>query len=295
MKPFHILFLISLILIVSGCTQAPAGEVYSVSDYGLVSYTGRPPANYTKTFWNETENSVIYKIGFRSRNASIYGLLAFPKTCKEGCPAFLVLPAAGVTKEGEQKYLSHDLNKWGFITLTLDTRGQGESIAFIPSLSQEYQTFLSGGEPVQHRMIYDALSGYDILKSLPETDKGRIYAAGESAGGRFAAIAAATEPGISAALLISTSGYDFEPAADPELARFENSINPDAYISRISPGKTVMMHSTGDKIIPISLARKTFSLAKEPKKFLEINGTAHGYYRKENQEQLLEEELKSWL
>ncbi len=288
-----ILLVMILTILISGCAQNKS-EQYSVSSYGLISYTNRNSANYTKAVFNSTDYADIYKISYRSRDATIYALLSIPKS-ENPKPAFLVLPAAGVTKEGEQMFLSQDLNKMGFITLTLDTRGQGESIAIIYNFNYDYNEFKNGREPVLHRMVYDALLGFDILKNLPEVDKSKIYIAGESAGGRYAVIAAAIEPDIKGLLLISTSGYEFSPSADADIKRFENSINPTEYISHISPRPVIQMHSVNDKIIDINYARKLYNRAKEPKKFLEIYDDTHGYYRKKNQKDLLEQEIESWL
>ncbi len=293
------LLIILLAVLISGCTQtgrAPAWpqETYSVSPGGILSYENRPPLEYREMPYNETGNAVIKRVIFSSHGQDIYSLLAIPKR-GEKLPAFVLLPAQSVTKEGEQRYLAGALNALGFITISLDQRGTGETGGSVPGMQQDFQAFANGGEPVQHKMVYDALRAYDLLKTLPRADGSRIYIAGESMGGRFAVIAGATEPGISGLLLISTSGYGLPFQGDPEAYRFMKSIDPDNYMGRISPRKTLMMHSKQDPVIPLESAQRTFSLGGEPKKLLALDMGFHGYYNREIPfPEVLERELAGW-
>ena len=95
-------------------------------------------------------------------------------------------------------------------------------------------------------------------------------------GGRYAIIAAAIDPGINGALIISSAGFHVEESSlgdDPYFL----SIDPDRYIKNISPGKIVMIHSLTDEVVKIGDAAKTFTKAEEPRNFYTVTNCTHGY------------------
>jgi dienelactone hydrolase len=282
-------------LFFSGCTSPQ--ETYSVSQDGTLAYANRPPVNYTQTLLNETGSLTMYKLVFESKGQEIYALLAIPKNSVKSrngkIPGIFILYGATMNKEGEWNGLGQDLAEMGFAVLIIDQRGWGETGGLVPSFQADYSTFMDGREPVQHKMIYDALRAYDILKSRPEVDGSRIYASGESMGGRYAIIAASVEKGIAGTFIISSAGYGPPDTQDPQVIRFLNSINPDHYIAGISPRPLVMVHSRNDNVIPFQYGQNTFSLAKEPKKLIETEGVGHSYVRAEMRE-LIEKELEGW-
>jgi dienelactone hydrolase len=282
------------ILLFSGCTSPQ--ESYSVSQDGFLSYENRPPVNYTQTLLNETGSLTTYKLAFESKGQEIYALLAIPKNSPKArngkVPGIFILYGATMNKEGEWRGLGQDLAEMGFAILIIDQRGWGETGGFVPSMQADFSTFQDGREPVQHLMVYDALRSYDILKSRSEVDPARIYASGESMGGRYAIIAASIEKGIAGTLIISSSGYQFgqQPA---EAQRFLDSIDPDHYVAMISPRPLIMVHSRNDNVIPFQMAQDTFGLAKEPKKLIETEGAGHSYVRGE-MKALIENEISNW-
>ncbi len=269
----------------------PSTEVYSVNN-GLLSYTGRPPVEYTQEIWNETDEKIIYKVIYQSHGqATIYGLLAVPKL--DGpLPAFFVLPGATVTKEGIQGRLGNALNELGFVTLSLDQRGHGETGGYIPPFEMDYTFWRDGHEPMQHQMAYDAVRAFDLLNQLPGIDKSRIYAAGESMGGNYVMIATGMEPRISGILLISSSGFKFEPQADPKAAQFLKSIVGDSYLDLFSPRPLVMLHAVEDWVVPFRHAQETFDMAGEPKQLLTIDSSQHAY--NEEFREILEQGIEGW-
>jgi fermentation-respiration switch protein FrsA (DUF1100 family) len=124
-------------------------------------------------------------------------------------------------------------------------------------------------------------------------DAGRIYASGESMGGRYAIIAASIEKGIAGALIISSSGYGNPDTQDQQVIRFMNSIDPDHYIAGISPRPLVMVHSRNDNVVPFAMGQATFDRAKEPKKLIVTEGVGHSYVREE-MKGLIEKEIRDW-
>jgi fermentation-respiration switch protein FrsA (DUF1100 family) len=109
-------------------------------------------------------------------------------------------------------------------------------------------------------------------------------------GGRYAIIAASIEKRIKGIIGISTAGFHFNSQTNDQQSIYFRSIDPDNYISDISPRKLFMFHGTNDTMVPIESAIKTFEKAKEPKHFFAANGCSHGYCNEMEKE--LEEALK---
>lgn len=249
---------------------------WGVSDEGILRYPlDRGPVQYTKTTLETGTNYTLEKVTYTSKNTTIYGLLRTPLS-DTSVPGVVLLPGAGVTKEDEQGR-AEALLEMGYATLAIDQRGIGETDGYVPGMQQDYQTFASGQEPVQHELVYDALRAFDLLKEDPRVDASRIAMFGESMGGRYAIIATAIDPSIKGVMGISTGGFTPTIYRDPSIMRFLRSIDPDGYVSMISPRKTVMIHMKEDAIIPLSLAESTYKNAEQPKELHVLNGTGHGY------------------
>jgi len=95
-------------------------------------------------------------------------------------------------------------------------------------------------------------------------------------GGRYAIITAAIDKRLKGAVIISSSGFHVKNE-NLSYTPYLLSIDPDSYISKISPNYIFMLHSYNDSVIPINDAQITFSLAKEPKKIYVVDNCAHGY------------------
>jgi fermentation-respiration switch protein FrsA (DUF1100 family) len=231
-------------------------------------------------------NTTLATVQFQSRDMQIAGLLRIPmpagmgqnSTAKAGrIPGIVLLPGATVTKEREQglaKYLA-DL---GYATLTLDQRNLGAIDA-----KSDLQLFMEAKEPTEHKKVYDALAAAEILRAQPGIDPDRIIYAGESNGGRYAIIACALDAKARGVLAISTSGYGTDAAVakagltDKDTIRFYRSIDPETYLSKITPRPLAMIHSSNDPVIPYQLAEQTYMLAPQPKSFDTVGCTKHGY------------------
>ncbi len=238
----------------------------------------RGNVKFNRQNYDETENLTISKIIYQSRNGNIYGLLVLPKNVTELLPGIVLLPGAGVSKESELN-LAKNIAELGAFVLVIDQRGVGETNAPINSIKQDYIDFINAKEPSQHLMVYDALRGFDLLRSAPFIDPDRIIIMGESLGGRIAIIAAALDKNVHGVLVISSSGFDFAETNDTKTNAFLKSIDSDNYIGLITPRKIVMMHNSNDNLIPVSSAAKTFEKAQQPKQFVLVNDTTcnHGY------------------
>jgi len=241
---------------------------------------------------SESRTSATYKIIYDSHDASIHALLTIPKEW-EKVPVFVIIPAASIEKESEQRHLGAELNELGYATFIIDPRGQGATGGSVPSLANDFMlNFKEGGYPVLYKMVDDVFRAYEIVAERPEIDPERIYVAGESAGGRYAIIAAALRPEFAGLLAISSSGYDFNTVdQDAILVEYMNNINPFSYIGNIS-AKVAIVHGDSDGIIPLEDGRKLFDAATEPKKFFEIEGGGHSF---ESMDHSVIDEVIEWL
>ncbi len=266
-------------------------DTWAVNDEGILHYPenrGKVDVKVEKI--EKGTDYTLETISFPSKDFTVYGLLRIPAS-KEKVPGIVILPGATITKEGTQT-LAVIFSDNGYASLGIDQRNQG-----VVNIKSDYELWTEGMEPVEHKMVFDALRAVDVLKQEPAVDPEKIAIVGESNGGRFAIIAAAIDPKISGVIGISTSGYDTESQVneirDESIIRFYRSVDPDTYLKFIPPRKFVMIHSDNDTIIPIQLARNTFMKALPPKQFYNVTTGSHGY--SEGMKMPLETELKSIL
>ncbi len=270
---------------------AQGSDKWTVSKDGLLSYPENRDKVEVKALKTESGgNYTLETISFQSKDYTVEGLLRIPSSGKK-VPAAVILPGATVPKEGTQG-LAEILSKMGYASLGIEQRNRGGVDS-----KYDYELFKAGKEPIEHKMVFDALRSVDVLKQDSRIDAKRIAILGESNGGRFAIIAAALDPDIKGVIGISTSGYDTElqlvNVRDETIIRFYRSIDPDTYLGFIPPRRFVMLHSVNDSIIPIDLAENTFRKAKEPKQFYEVTTGTHGF--SEGMRVPLENEIRQML
>ncbi len=250
-------------------------DQWNVSKDDLLSY----PENRGKVDVSVLEtvsgsNYTVETISFPSKDYTVEGLLRIPSAGRK-VPGVVILPGATVTKEGTQG-LAEILSGMGYASLGIEQRNRGGV-----NPDYDYAQLKEGKEPIEHKMVFDALRAADVLEQDARIDAKRIAVIGESNGGRFAIIATALDPDIKGVIGISTSGYDMETQLagikDETALRFYRSIDPDTYLKSIPPRKLVMMHSANDSVIPVGLAENTFRKAKEPKMFYKVETGNHGF------------------
>jgi len=216
-------------------------------------------------------------VSFESGGDEVQALLRVPANASFSSPGVILLPGAGVNKEGEQG-LAVELSKLGYATFTLDQRDQGAI-----NIERDLEFFRAGLEPVEYLMVYDVLKAVDVLSAQPEINPEKLAVLGESNGGRFAIISCSLEPSLKGVIGISTSGYGTEEldsanvAGDPEAYQFYRSVDPDTYLSALPPSRFVMIHSFNDTVISHELALRTFALAEDPKVMYNTTEETHGY------------------
>ncbi len=270
---------------------AQGSDTWTVSKDGVLSYPGnRGKVDVQVLNTTKGSNYTLETISFASKDYRVAGLLRIPSASKK-VPAIVILPGATVPKEGTQG-LAEIFSNMGYASLGIEQRNRGGV-----DMEYDYSLFKDGKEPIEHKMVFDALRSVDVLRQDSRIDAQKIAIIGESNGGRFAIIATALDPGIKGVIGISTSGYDTESqlvnVQDETLIRFYRSIDPDTYLGFIPPRRFVMMHSVNDTIIPINLAENTFKKAKEPKQFYTVTTGTHGF--SEGMRAPLENELRFML
>jgi uncharacterized protein len=271
---------IAIFLVIAGAVAlyflTLEGPDWGISKDGLIRYKeNRGIIVYSENPLG-SDGDYVSKITFDSRGATVYGLLRIPKAGGK-VPGIVLLPGAGVTKENEQR-VAQVLSEMGYATLTIDQRGIGESKELTGDISTNYEYYRDmQGEPQLYKMAYDALKAYDVLKERQEIDREKIAFMGESMGGRFAIIAAALQ-NTTGVIGISTGGYGLgNSKPDNNKTLFMRSLDPDAYISGISPQKVLIIHSSKDNVIALENAQRTFNFASEPKRIEVVNCSLHGY------------------
>jgi len=255
--------------------------LWSVDTGGYLYYPlERGEVDFYRENYSETENLHISKIVFKSRGASIYGLLAIPKETETLLPGMVLLPGAGVSKESELG-LAKKISSLGIAVLVIDQRGVGETGGNVPSLQEDFISFSQKTEPVQHLYVFDALRSFDLLKSAPFVDKSRITIAGESLGGRIALIATSIDRNVLGAMAISAAPLKLRLTNQTLQDAFAKSLDSEHYVASITPRKLLMIHNEFDKGVPVQSAVQTFLKAQDPKRFVLINDTSsdcrHGY------------------
>ncbi|MDP2767144.1 MAG: acetylxylan esterase [Candidatus Methanoperedens sp.] len=192
----------AVILLVLIYTLIPQGsDKWTVNKDGILSYPenrGKVDVKVLKT--ESGSNYTLETISFQSKDYTVEGLLCIPSSEKK-VPAVVILPGATVPKEGTQG-LADMLSGMGYASLGIEQRNRG-GVDF----KYDYNLFKEGKEPVEHKMVFDALRAVDVLRQDSRIDAKRIAIIGESNGGRFAIIAAALDPDIKGVIGISTSGY----------------------------------------------------------------------------------------
>jgi fermentation-respiration switch protein FrsA (DUF1100 family) len=274
-------------------------EVYQFKEDTLI-YSKNRPVSYEIKFKEKNNSFDVYAINFKSRkfldyNTTLFGLLFVQNSIQKDAkiPGAVFLPAGGGTKES-RRGVEEFIASQGYVVLAIDQRGIGQTGGFYLNSKEDYEVFAKGNEPIQHLSVYDVLASFDVLRNLKEIkilDNNKIALVGESMGARYAMIAAAIDKRIKGVLSISSSGFHITENQKGDYVSYLVSIDPDHYVSKISPNYLIMIHDKNDSLIPLSDAEQTFSLALQPKKLYVIEGCNHGYCSK--MEEQVKEALKS--
>jgi len=181
-------------------------------------------------------------------------------------PGVVLAHMSGGTQDGWDD-LPEALRQAGYVVLTFDFRGHGES----------------KGSPDPPSAALDLTTALSYLRTLPEVATGQIGLVGASMGGMASVIVGADEADVRTVVGISTS-----PGAAGQDAI--------AAIGRLSPRPFLAIGCTGDPITRPERVTQLFDAAGEPKQLILLNCDTHAndiFYKEAGQE--LSNQLLQWL
>lgn len=265
-----------ILLVLAGCTGTPSKSTYSVDNKGVLSLTCAPETTAEEVlFANETYTKS--RIVFHTGNGDVVSYLGAPKQPKA---AIVYAPGAGEKLAGHEERMVRFASA-GYAFLFIDTRGNGgetNGISFSQQLiQQDYAKFVEGDMPQYYLSICDLVSAQKMLSGRYNVP---VYAVGSSNGGRYAAVAAGTDPAFAGYIGISTSDWGLLDSVTQQgitgnPVQFAVSVEPSTYFVKISPRPVWIYHAKADPIIPYESGQQFFEKALEPKTFIEFSGD-HG-------------------
>jgi fermentation-respiration switch protein FrsA (DUF1100 family) len=148
----------------------------------------------------------------------------------------------------------------------------------------------SGGEPTVEGIHLDAEAALEKMLTLPGVHD-RIIIFGKSLGGAVAIYTTAHTPykGRIKGLIVESAFADYRMMARRAVARtvlgwpvqyplsflVNDDYSPLKWIKRVSPIPVLIMHGTGDPIVPVEHGRLLFKEALSPKEYWELPGLGH--------------------
>lgn len=271
MRTVALCLALALLLVAAGCTQAPGADRFAVDADGRLSVTLAPDARVNATVLHARGNATLSRLVFTADDGvPVTAYLAAPPNPRA---AIVYVPGANEPVSG------HAARFWtfadaGIAFLYLDVRGNGFETPGEPlDLDADYARFRADQWPQSYRVVADAMRARAYLAQAFGVP---VWAVGSSNGGRSAAIAAGIDPQFAGYAGVSTSGLGGVRPGTPRAAqRFAASVDPATYVGAISPRQVLIYHAQADPIIPFADGQALFAAAREPKTFVEFDGS-HG-------------------
>ncbi|MCL2309381.1 MAG: alpha/beta hydrolase [Proteobacteria bacterium] len=154
--------------------------------------------------------------------------------------------------------------------------------------SRGYNVFLfdyrgfgqSAGKPDPKGVFEDTQSAFDYVRARTDVDPEKLLVFAQSLGGNnaIAAIGAGHRAGIRA-IAVEGTFYSYAAIANDKLTGAGLLVNNDysahRYIGKLAPIPLLLIHGTGDNIVPWQHSERLFALAGEPKQWVLIPGGGH--------------------
>ncbi len=176
------------------------------------------PRNETVTERRAGEEIKLSEVEYDSvKKVRIHAYLAAPRDGRRH-PALVIIPGLG--DHGRAEWAAQGARR-GFVTLSLDLRGQGKSKGALPDRVALYQF----GKAEDHFIagcIADVLRGIDLLVAREDVDPRWVFVQGFSLGGGISLSVAALDSRVKAAAIGAPALCDLEASmgagADPRTA-----------------------------------------------------------------------------
>jgi len=211
-------------------------------------------------------------------------------------PAVVILHGAGSRKENHADFARRATGH-GFVALTFDNRGHGESEGKMgPAVIADMQRLVA------------------FLATRPDVDGSRIALRGSSMGGQLAIHAAAVSRGVAGVVAICPAGEHMvlddiraiargeQPRPDSGLASMridapamaawleEHDVRDAVRLMGAKP--LLIVHARGDEVVPYTFSEELYELADEPKRLLLLDG---GHHRSIQHDPEIQGETLRWL
>jgi uncharacterized protein len=265
-----------ILSVIAGCSGTPSKSTYSVDDSGVLSLTCAPATTSEQVlFSNETYTKS--RIVLHTGSGDVVSYLGSPKQPKA---VIVYAPGAGEKMAGHEERMIRFASA-GYAFLFVDARGNGGETTGIPFgqqlIQQDYAKFENGEMPQYYLSVCDLESAQRMLTTRYNVP---VYAVGSSNGGRYAAVAAGTDPAFAGYIGVSTADWGLldsvtQQGITGDPVRFAASLEPSTYFVKISPRPVWIFHAKADPIIPFENGQQFFQKALEPKIFIEFFGD-HG-------------------
>lgn len=234
------------------------------------------------------------KLNLKSQNQNLAATLTKPgKHFKEPLPALIFIHGWKSDQTGNVRR-AKEISKLGFICLTLDLRGHGESEGKLEDYSRE-----------DH--IEDIKSVYKYLAELKDVNAEKIGIIGSSYGGYLAAVATNFLKFEWLILRVPALYFDkgFKTPTTELLGRDKNAFTTSGLHTEKSlalkgvanfPGEILIIESEEDKIIPHSVIENYLEVIADRKKltYKIMKGAQHSLETPEQEEEYIDI-LKSFL
>jgi fermentation-respiration switch protein FrsA (DUF1100 family) len=199
-------------------------------------------------------------------------------------PSLVILASGYGDTQDQMLPIGEFLHQAGFNVLTYNSRARGGSGGKYVTLGVFEQN--------------DLVSVVSYAAARSDVDKNRIGVLGISMGGSVAILAAAKDKEIRAVVddsgfsdaprviaasfehFIHLPAFPFAPVtiaiADARAGIDVNQVRPVDVISEISPRPVLIIHETGDAVVPPANSDRNFAAAREPKQLWLLPGNEHG-------------------
>ena len=149
----------------------------------------------------------------------------------------------------------------------------------------------SQGHTTTEGVHFDSMAALELVMSLPDANKDRIFVLGQSIGGAIAVYTIANFPHKDRikGVIIESAFSDYRRIAREKLGQliitwpfqyplsflFNNQYSPEKQIKNISPVPVLIIHGDQDRITPVHHSTILYKEALEPKDLWIVKGAGH--------------------